>query len=309
MTPSLLFSLSLLLSAAPQDDEDAEPVMLEYSAPDDATKRTVESYQFTRFEPSAQPLYVGADEANLRAVPRADADVVTTLPLGAAVRVLAQGAAPVKQGDYVNLWYQVESTEEGTRRTGWLFGGILTPFRFEADFDGDGEKEVATVVMSSEFKIRVRVRELDVKPPRRVSSVDVETSGGAYFSQVGGPAQVRLVPAKKAGLPLLQVDSRPEACADFSTTYVSYVEPKKKKGVLGKARIALELHGLSDPPQQNLYTVSFQDKGKKVTVLREDIFDGEEGENTVTKKRREFYAYREGEYVEVKKTPAGTGTP
>jgi hypothetical protein len=309
MTPSLLLCLSLGLNAAPQaaSDEDDVPVVLEYSAPDEAEKRTVESYHFTAFEPSAKPLYVGADEANLRASPQADASVVTTLPLGAAVRVLAKGPAPVKQGDYVNVWYQVESTEDGTPRTGWLFGGILTPFRFEEDFDGDGEKEVATVVMSSDFKIRVRVREPDVQPPRRVSSVDVETSGGAYFSRVGGPAEVKLVPAKKAGLPLLQVDSRPEACADFSTAYVSYVEPKKKKGVLGKTRIALELSGLSDPPQQNLYTVSFQDKGKKVTVLREDIFDEDEG--TVTKKRREVYAYREGTYVEVKKAPASPGKP
>ena len=95
--------------------------------------------------------------------------------------------------------------------TGWVFGNTLTPFRFEADLDGDGELEVATVVMSNDFKARVRVLEPNVKPPRRVSSVDVLRAVQALLSSgKGGPAKVKLVAAKKAGMALLQVDSMPE---------------------------------------------------------------------------------------------------
>jgi hypothetical protein len=311
MTPALL--LSLVLSQAPEPE-------LHYTAPSvqegaDASKRALDSYDFTQFEPTGKQasLYVGVDEANLRESPAADAAVVATLPLGAAVQVLKRGEERLKVGEYVNHWYRVTYMDtKGTPdrgddepRNGWLFGNTLTPFRFEADFDGDGEQEVATVVMSGDFKIRVRILEPNVKPPRRVSSVDVVPAGQAYLSVDGGPAKVKLVPSKTAGLALVQVDSAPEACGDFSTAYVSYTVPGNKKGVLGKAKVALELGGLSDAPNFSSFKVSFQPKQKGLTVVRTNTEEDESGKELKTTERTK-YTLSDGVFSEVK--PSGTVT-
>lgn len=299
MTPALL--LSLVLSQTPEPS-------LHYTAPSSeeaGAVAPVEGYDFTLWEPTGKQasLFVGVDEANLRESPAADAAVVTTLPLGAAVQVLKRGEQRLKVGEYVNHWYRVTYVDpKGTPSTGWLFGNTLTPFRFEGDFDGDGEQEVATVVMSADFKIRVRVLEPNVKPPRRVSSVDVTPAGQAYLSVKGGPATAKLVPAKTAGLPLVQVDSAPEACGDFSTAYVSYTVPGNKKGVLGKAKVALELGGLSDPPVHSSFKVSFQPKQKGLTVARTNSEEDESGKELQTTERTK-YKLADGVFTEVK--PSG----
>ncbi|HZI11198.1 MAG TPA: SH3 domain-containing protein [Myxococcus sp.] len=303
MTPALLLSLALaqspettLLYTAKRVEEGAPP-------------RTLDSYDFTLFEPSTKAdLFVGVDEANLRQSASADAAVVTTVPLGAAVRVLERGKERLKVGEYVNHWYSVEYVDtQGTpapgddqRFSGWLFGNTLTPFRFEADLDGDGEKEVATVVMSADFKVRVRVLEPNVKPPRRVSSVDTVPAGQAYLGVDGGQARVTLVPAKKAGVALLQVDSSPEACGDYSTNYVSYTVPGRKKGVLGRAKVALELNGLSDPPTLSTFEVSFQSKKQGLTVVRSNSEEmDDEGNPTKETRERTRYALKDGVYMQV----------
>ncbi|MBZ4418322.1 SH3 domain-containing protein [Myxococcus sp. RHSTA-1-4] len=307
MTPALL--LSLVLSQPPG-------ASIHYTAPAseaEGTKPALERYDFTVWEPTGKQAkhFVGVDEANLRESPAADAKVVTVLPLGAAVRVMERGRDRQKVGEYVNHWYRVEYMDtRGTPDTGddapvrgWLFGNTLTPLRFEADFDGDGEQEVATVVMSADFKIRVRVLEPNVKPPRRVSSIDVTPAGQAYLSVNGGPAKARLVAAKTAGLPLVQVDSTPEACGDFSTAYVSYTVPGNKKGVLGKAKIALELGGLADPPAHSSYQVSFQPKQKGLTVVRTNTEEDESGKEVKTTERTR-YKLSDGVFSEEK--PAGS---
>lgn len=307
MTPALL--LSLVLSQSPD-------ASLHYTCPvseEEGKVQPLERYDFTRWEPTGKKasLFVGVDEANLRQSPAADAAVVTTLPLGAAVQVLKRGEERLKVGEYVNHWYQVTYLDtKGTPAsgddvpvTGWLFGNTLTPFRFEADLDGDGEQEVATVVMSADFKIRVRVLEPRVKPPRRVSSVDITPAGQGYLSVKGGPATAKLVSTKSAGLALLQVDSSPEACGDYRTAYVSYTVPGKKKGVLGRAKVALELDGLSDPPVHSSYKVSFQPRQKELTVARTNTEEDESGKETKTTERTR-YKLADGVFFEVK--PAGS---
>lgn len=308
MTPALLLSLVLAQSDAPS---------LHYTAfiEEEAGPRTLESYDFTKWEPSEGKvnLFVGVDEANLRQTPAADAAVVTTLPLGAAVRVVARGKDRLKVGEYVNHWYSVEYVDtKGTPDAkddqtfkGWLFGNTLTPFRFEADFDGDGEKEVATVVMSNDFKIRVRFMEPKAKPTRRVTSVDVMPAGQSYLNVDGGPVVAKLIPAKTAGVTLLQLDSKPEACSDFKSTYVSYEVPENKKGVLGKAKNALDVAGLSDPPNVSSYEVTFQPGPKELTVVHSRTEEDESGKEQKSKERQR-YGFREGVYAELKAEPPAT---
>ncbi|MBZ4373540.1 SH3 domain-containing protein [Corallococcus sp. AS-1-6] len=295
MTPSaLLLALTLAQSPPPPD------AVLEYSAsvveegaPDPA------SFEFTAFT-AGQTVYLGVDEANLRASAAADASVVRTLMLGTPVKVVKAGER-AKVGEYVNTWYQVSVVDAkgAAPVTGWVFGNTLTPFRFEADLDGDGEMEVATVVMSNEFKARVRVLEPGVKPPRRVSSVDVAVASTAYGEGRGGPVTVKLVPAKQAGVPLLQLDSAPERCGDFVTSYVSYTGANGKPGVLGKAKVALELGGLMDPPNESTFEVSFRPAEKRALVVRTNVEEEEEGKpQKVTE--REVYQWKDGVFAQAK---------
>ncbi|AGC44917.1 hypothetical protein MYSTI_03611 [Myxococcus stipitatus DSM 14675] len=300
MTPALLLSLLLAQSEAPS---------LHYTAflEEEAGPRTLESYDFTQWEPAEKKvnLFVGVDEANLRQTASADAPVVTTLPLGAAVRVVSRGKDRLKVGEYVNHWYSVEYTKEKQTFKGWLFGNTLTPFRFEADFDGDGEKEVATVVMSNDFKIRIRFMEPKAKPSRRVTSVDVMPAGQSYLNVDGGPVVVKLIAAKVAGVTLLQVDSKPEACSDYKTTYVSYQVPENKPGVLGQAKNALDVAGLSDPPNVSSYEVTFQSGAKELTVVHSRTEEDEAGKEKKSKER-ERYGFRDGVYAELKADPPAT---
>ncbi|NRD64314.1 SH3 domain-containing protein [Corallococcus exiguus] len=301
MTPSALF-LSLILTQEP----DSETV-LEYRAvmAEEGAAPAPESFEFTAFA-AGQTVYLGVDEGNLRANAAADAAVVQTLMLGTPVKVVKAGTR-AKVGEYVNTWYQVAVVDAKAPAgaapvTGWVFGNTLTPFRIEADLDGDGEMEVATVVMSNEFKARVRVLEPNVKPPRRVSSLDVQVASTAYGEGHGGPVKMRLVPAKKAGVALLEMESTPERCGDFITTYVSYTQAdgKKAKGVLGKAKLALEAAGLSDAPNFSTFKVAFQAAAKQAVVTRKTVEEEEEGKAwTVT--AREVYQWNDGVFTKVKK--------
>ncbi|NTX08395.1 SH3 domain-containing protein [Myxococcus sp. CA040A] len=304
MFPGLWLSLLLTQTSAPSLHYTAEKVK-------EGQQRTPEQFAFTTWEPSCElaTLFVGVDEANLRKEPSTEAAVVAVLPLGAAVRVQERGTARLKVGEYVNHWYSVEHVDtKGTAEKaddsvlrGWLFGNTLTPFRFEEDFDGDGEKEVATVVMSGDFKIRVRVLEPKLKPPFRVSSVDARPAGENWRQVSGGPAAVTLVPSKTAGVVLLRVDSTPEECGDYSTTYVSYTVPGNKKGVLGTAKLALLLEGVSEAPGVSRYEVSFQARKKELTMVRTDEQEDESG-NVLTTKAQTRYQLKDGVYSEL--TPA-----
>ncbi|NNB88625.1 SH3 domain-containing protein [Corallococcus exiguus] len=297
MTPSALL-LSLFLSQEP----DSETV-LEYSAAmaEEGAAPAPESFEFTAFT-AGQMVYLGVDEGNLRANAAADAAVVQTLMLGTPVKVVKAGTR-AKVGEYVNTWYQVTVVDAKAPAgaapvTGWVFGNTLTPFRFEADLDGDGEMEVATVVMSNEFKARVRVLEPNVKPPRRVSSVDVMVASTVYGGGNGGPVKVKLVPAKQAGVTLLQLDSTPERCGDYVTSYVSYTGSNGKPGVLGKAKLALELGGLMDPPNTSSYKVSFQPAAKRALVVRTNVEEEDGKPQTVTE--REVYQWKDGVFAQAK---------
>ncbi|GMU09402.1 SH3 domain-containing protein [Corallococcus caeni] len=298
LTPALLLSLTLAQSTPASD------AVLEYSAPlAEAGAPAPEDFEFTAFT-AGQQVYLGVDEANLRASAAADAGVVKTLMLGTPVRVLKAGTR-ARVGEYVNTWYQVavvdaKAAPGSAPVSGWVFGNTLTPFRFEADLDGDGEMEVATVVMSNEFKARVRVLEPNVKPPRRVSSVDVAVASTNYGSGQGGPVKVTLVPAKQAGVTLLQLDSTPERCGDYVTSYVSYTGSNGKPGVLGKAKLALELGGLMDPPNMSSFEVSFQPAAKRALVVRTNEEEAEEEGEPQKVTEREVYQWKDGVFAQAK---------
>ena len=231
MAPALL--LTLLLS---------QPKILLYAAHGDTTE--LAAYDVSTWEPGHQ-LFIAVDQASLREEPQEDGTVMASLALGTPVTVKQRLGDRVRLLDRVDCWYQVETKgADGKPVTGHVFGNLLTPLRLEGDFDGDGEKEIATVAMTADFRIRVRVMEPRLPPNMRVSHLDVRTAGQGP----GGSAKLSFVDAKKAGVPLLLVESVPEADSRSSKIYLSYVVPGRRRGSLGTVVESLALAELADRP-------------------------------------------------------------
>lgn len=286
----MMAALLLLLGPA------AGPAVF-YTAPADATKRDAASHVFPRHDVGAV-VYAAVDEANLRSAPAVEAPVVTVLTLGTPVTVqeVRDGVDTIEAR--VDTWYRVTTAgADGGTVEGFLFGAALTPLRFVADLDEDGEAETATVSMGWDYQVRVRVLEPAVSGKDRVASASIEPAGGAFLGVVGGTATADLVPARTAGLPLVHLYSAPEACADNLDAWLSYRSPGRGKP--GKLRVALEAHGMLDPPVFSRISVTWDRKRKGATLIRTNDEESEEGKpiKSVTRTR---YRLRQGVYVEQK---------
>ena len=174
----------------------------------------------------------------------------------------------------VNRTYAVENPD-GSRAD--VFGGERTNLCFHLDADGDGTPEAATVGFDADGQIRVRVG---------TSSVTLRPAGEGYLSRKGGNVEARLIDARVAGLPLLLVASRPEACSDYWETYVSAVG--------GTARVALETAGLADPPSFSEPSVAFDARRGTAVVTQKQL---DESGARVVKRQRTRYRLVDGVYV------------
>jgi hypothetical protein len=168
----------------------------------------------------------------------------------------------------------------------------------EADLDGDGKPEVATLSFSAGFQLRLMV----IKNGTAVE-LELEPAGQGFLSQKGGWGALAFV--GNAGIPLLRIDSRPEACSDFTVTYVSDVG--------GKLQPALVLNGLADPPNHSIPSVKFDAKTKTAVVTQTNSEEDDKGrthsKKTLTKYKLEpDGVYREAA-TEKKGTPPGRRSP
>jgi hypothetical protein len=191
-----------------------------------------------------------------------------------------------REGSLVNRWYLViDGVGNRTRK----FGGHLTSLRLQRDLDGDGRPETVLIFFGGDFQIQVRV--VGVNEP-----LVLPAAGGAYLSQKGGNASLAFVDAKLTGLPLVRVDSKPEACADWSETYVSFVD--------GKLRVALAVSGLTDPPVFATPKVKFDAHARTAVVTLESVEEDDRGRRhrsrAVTHYTLEDGVYRE---VTARRTP------
>jgi hypothetical protein len=278
MAPALL--LSLLLS---------QPKILLYAVHGDTSD--LSSYDLSTWEPGHK-LFIAVDQASLREEPDEEAAVLTSLSLGAPVTVKARSGERVRVLDRVDYWYQVEAKGlDGRPVQGHLFGNLLTPLRLEGDFDGDGEKEVATVAMTSDFKIRVRVLDPKLPPTQRVANLDLQPAGGG----TGGSVKASFVDARKAGVALMMVESIPEADSTSFKAFISYVVPGRKRGVLGTVMEALTLTELSDPPLMVRHSVSFDRRKRRLISV--ETRKGEQKNGKAVKVRR-VYQWKDGVYAE-----------
>ncbi|WP_224367742.1 SH3 domain-containing protein [Hyalangium versicolor] len=281
MAPALL--LSLLLS---------QPKILLYAAHGDSNE--LASYDVSTWEPGHK-LFTAVDQASLRDEPNEEAAVVASLPMGSPVTVVQRSGERVRVIDRVDYWYLVEAKGANGRTVkGHLFGNLLTPLRLEGDLDGDGEKEIATVAMTSDFKIRVRVMEPKLPPNQRVANVDLQPAG----SGLGGSAKVSLVEARKAGVALLMVESLPEADSNSFKAFLSYVVPNHKRGELGTVMESLTLAELVAPPMVVRHVVSFDRRRKRLLSVETRKGELKSGK---TVKVRHVYQWKDGLYIEERK--------
>lgn len=260
-------SITLLLLAGAACAQD---VQLTYARPDDANA-PADQYQLSEW-PAGTKLYVAPLKVNLRDKPDTKGAVLAKLSLGDAVETVGEPGPRVKEDGLINRWYKVKAGG----KEGHVFGGFLTPFAITADFDGDKKDETATVSFSSGMKILVRVRDGE----ETVSDVELQPAGEGFLSRKGGVVSAKLLPADKMGTPLVELGSHIEACGDYWDAYVSYTG--------GKAREALKLTGVSDPPVSQTQAVTFSANTAEVeeTVVEPDEKGTEQ--KKVTKTKRPF---------------------
>jgi hypothetical protein len=271
--------LSLLLS---------QPKIVLYAAHGDPSE--LASFDVSTWEPGHK-LFIAVDQASLRSELGEDARVLASLSLGTPVTVKRRLEPRVRQLDRVDYWYEVEvKRADGPPVTGLVFGNLLTPLRFEVDLDGDGEKELATVAMTADFKIRVRVMEPKLPPNQRVASLDLRPAGEGP----GGSARVSFVDAKKAGVALLMVESIPEADIRSFKVFLSYVVPGRQQGKLGAVMESLYLHERADPPIVVRHKVSFQRKQRRLIAVETNKGELKAGK---TVKTRRVYQWKDGAYT------------
>ena len=113
-----------------------------------------------------------------------------------------------------------------------------------------------TVAFGADFKIHVRVRD--------GGELAVEPAGQGFLSRKGGNASVALF--SRGPVPLVRIDSRPEACSDYWEIYVSVVD--------GVPREALSMNGIADPPAMSTPSVKFAGDGAVVTTRTSEDEDG-----------------------------------
>lgn len=246
-------------------------------------------------------LYIAPQTLHLREKPDRKSESLGNLTMGDAVVVRKADGKPTQVEELVNHWYEVE-VETGSLKgkKGHAFGSFLTPHRLEDDFDGDGQPEIATVSFAGDGSIRVRFLDRSVKGDPHTSQVDIRPAGEEFLSQRGGRVKASLLEAKQAGLPLVKLESRIEACGDFFDGYVSYVTPGGKPEEQGTAREALIARGSSDSPMFANFTVAFQADRKGATVETTVTEADENGKEKVVEKTTETYSFKDGKY-ELKK--------
>lgn len=281
MAPALLLTLLL-----------AQPKILLYAGHGDPSD--VASFDVSTWEPGHK-LFIAVDQASLREEPDEQAKVLASLELGTPVTVKRRLDPRVRLLDRVDCWYEVEAKRaDGAPVSGLVFGNLLTPLRVEADLDGDGEKELATVAMTADFKIRVRVMEPSLPLNQRVASLDLRTAGVG----TGGSARLTPVDARKAGVALLMVEALSETDVRSYKVFLSYVVPERQKGRLGAVMESLFLHERVDPPVVVRHKVSFQRKQRRLIAVESNKGELKPGK---TVKTRRMYEWKDGVYTLVPK--------
>ena len=105
-------------------------------------------------------VYAANDGINLRNRATANSSVLSKLPLGHPIEILAVEKQE-KLGERLDNWYHVRVRRSGKTIEGYLFGSTLTPHVLIEDWDGDGEQERIFAVFNERRELLLRIAESD----------------------------------------------------------------------------------------------------------------------------------------------------
>lgn len=186
-------------SPATASETGSTTATLTYASPPKAAKPALGQHKLTLFAKDER-VFVASDDVNLRAKPAADAAVVAKAPFGAEVRILERGARD-EVSARVDHWYRVEVRAPGKAgvKSGWVFGGTLTPFVLRANLDEDTALEQVSASWSWRHAAVVRVQD-DGKESARA-----EWLPGARW-RGGRIEKLATHTASAAGIPLVELE-------------------------------------------------------------------------------------------------------
>jgi hypothetical protein len=226
---------------------------VEYQVRDDAGARPSPTDVRMSEHPAGARRCVAPRAASLRRGPAEEGATVAPSLLAGDEVVVREAGEPVVLDGRVERWLRVEASGA----SGWLRASEVTPACARHDLDGDGRPDVVTVRIGPPPAHPIVV--LVATAAGATSEVSFPAAGQGYLGVRGGRAAIgAFVPATRARVPLVRVDSIPEACADHARVFVSAVD--------GTARVALTLSGLSDPPAHARAEVTFRPRARTAVV-------------------------------------------
>ena len=253
-------------------------------------------------------LFVGRDDAVLRAGPGPDSKLLTRLPVGLPVTVQPEAAVPGEVSGAAGHWVRVYSNADGAGH-GWMWSGALTSARFRYDMDEDGAAEVMTVTFNKDNEVIVWLREPTAADPEH-DTLKLNLGSQEDMGGVQGRLEVKLLTAAEAGLPLLQVQwLGAEMCGGSSRfAYASY----RSKSGEPRLQKALEHNGSGgDAPIWWETEARFSPADKSVTIVSSHGESDMENEGPGTRESsEERFVLRSGVFLtEAAAAAKAEGTP
>jgi hypothetical protein len=103
----------------------AEPKAAETEQPTTDRFGDAQGSTFGFFEKGAVA-YTLATDVNLRETATTDGKIVTTIPIGTAVKIEEQLEKTYKKNGFSAPWHKISFTDNGIKKTGFVWGGMLT---------------------------------------------------------------------------------------------------------------------------------------------------------------------------------------
>jgi hypothetical protein len=159
----------------------------------------------------SEPVYTAVDGAKVRAEASETGAVLAEVPLGASL-VRAPGS-PVEStvGGRSGHWVPVKT---GTGN-GFVWSGALGPAPIQLDLSGDGKADTITLGYFPDHRLILRVAPSEAGAGILTLDLEVQQDMGGFLEE----AQIGIVPASFAGVPLIQVYvAGSEQCGGYSRT-------------------------------------------------------------------------------------------
>jgi hypothetical protein len=196
----------------------------------------VEHQRIQHYSPTiegSEALHTAVDGAKVRAEAAETGSVVAELPLGSSLVRAAGSPVEGTVGGRSGHWVPVK-TESGS---GFVWSGALGPAPIRQDLSGDGKPDTITLGYFPDHRLILRVAPSEAGAGIVTLDLEVQQDMGGFLEQ----AQLGIVPASFAGLPLIQVHvPGSEQCGGYSRTTLVALGQEGGKPRLWAAPVQVE---------------------------------------------------------------------